>query len=639
VSESPPPPSQASGAGPLAGARELLKAGRAADLAERLLAVIGGEALWERDQVLDALPSLADGAALLEPLGEALRDPAAAERRNAARSAMAALAAQGSVAAAETLAVLSTLLREDRDIDVRVLAGTALGESGNPAAVLPLAAALADREPNVAAAAADALGVLGAPAALEPLVGAAREGDLWVRAAAIVSLGALGDRRAVPALREAVGDEFLAEAAATALGQIGEPEALDALRPLAERDHPARRAAQRAAARIIASHPKVQPPDWLRDSVAGMESRLADRLARGDEGAAVLLGIAGTEDAARILLAALDSPQSTAAAAALALLPAGPARRQFLPRLPGLAPEAQAAVLTALPALVDIESVEAVAALLGTNDEVTAAAVEALARSDESLVVPYLMRALERPRSRMAAVRALGRAGNVRCEPLASLLDDEDPAVRRAAAEGLSRCATPEIRAQLSVALSSERDAAARRALIDALGTSGGAEAVRELERHLDDPDAATRFAAVRALGHTRAPEALPPLVRVLAEQEHDFQAAALHALGELGDPRAAEPLARHLLDPDRDLRRAAAFAMRDLASPRAVEYLVAALGDPVWSVRHAAVRTLGAVGAVSALPDLERLATDDPDVMVRNAAREAVAALARPDDEHERTA
>jgi hypothetical protein len=140
---------------------ELLRSRGAEALAEALLAEASAEPDWRRHAMLQRLGEARGAGALLAPLTEALRDGLNAERRNAARSLLAALAARGARVSDQALGRLGELVTGDADGDVRVLAATALGESGNPQARLPLEAALGDAEDNVVSAAADALGVLG----------------------------------------------------------------------------------------------------------------------------------------------------------------------------------------------------------------------------------------------------------------------------------------------------------------------------------------------------------------------------------------------------------------------------------------------------------------------------------------------
>ncbi len=597
---------------------------------DAVLTRIASERQWERQNALDELRRVSGPAPLLAPLIEAIRDPARPERRNAARSALAWLAAEETPSAGLVLDTLLTLATDERDTDVRVLAASALGESRNPEARQALERALVDPEPNVAAAAADGLGVLGDARAVEALTSAVERASFWVQVAAVVSLGRLRDPRALPALTRASTNPLLSAAAAAALADIADPAGMPALRPLIERGNPVRVTALAAAARILAANPEVSPPEWLRESLQGEEAELDARFRESGDGAAAhLLGITGSEEAAALLADALSSPYAAEATAGLVALPPEVASTVLTERIMDAPSEIRTAILTVLPPLRDAEAVARVVSCLSEPDaETQAAVVELLARSDEQILMPQLLRALNDPSLRGVAVRVMGRLSDARCAPLASLLTDPDANVRKAAAEGLSRCATMDIREQIAVALRKEPDRAAQHALVSALGTAGGEDAVRELVPLLEYAEPSLRFAVLQALGRTGSEAALPPLIEALGDPTPEIQAAALHALGELGDPRAAAPLAERLTDSDRDIRRTAAFALRDLAPSAATEHLLRALDDPAWSVRSAAVRTLAIIGAREAVPRLRELAASDADPLVRSTAAAALREL-----------
>ena len=72
----------------------------------------------------------------------------------------------------------------------------------------------------------------------------------------------------------------------------------------------------------------------------------------------------------------------------------------------------------------------------------------------------------------------------------------------------------------------------------------------------------------------------------------------------------------------------AALLALGQIGGPKAEATLVTAAGRPLYLVRHAAARGLGTMRARGQLELLERLAVDDPVLIVRDAAREAVARI-----------
>jgi HEAT repeat protein len=610
-------------------AQRIVADGNAAALADALVREVGSGESWRRHRALANLRGVDPALPLVPRLFDALRDEADAERRNAARSMLAVLAAPDALSSSTVLGPLEQLATSDPQSDVRVLAASAMGESGNCEARAALERALEDPDTNVVSAAADALGLLGDPRAVDALVATTERGEFWSRIAAVVALGRLRDRRAISALAAATADPLLAEAAATALGEIGDPAGLEPLRPLIEHAAPgARDAAERAAAGILSAHPSTPVPEWLRNAVRDRVDELTACLQRSDEDdcAVRLLGAAGTPRAARVLVDAFARPELRAAAAAgIAMLPHAIASAAILARVPAAPDEERAALLASLPAL-SSATADVVIGLLSASDAAArAAAADALGRSEPDAVLPALLAALETPARRLGAAEALARLSEPPAAPLASLLGDADARVRAAAADGLARAAAREHREAIAAALREEDDDQAKRALVRALGAAGGAEALDTLVPLLRAADAPLRFSVVRALGMTGAAEALPHLLDALADADAGIQVTALRALGELGDPRAAAPVAARLDAGHRDMRRTAASALHALAPAGVVDRLVAALDDGDWEIRLAAVRTLRRIGAQQAAEPLRRLAEGEMDPLVRREAEEAL--------------
>lgn len=605
-----------------AAAIAMAAAGREAEVVEGVLSALAGTDAALRARLLERLRRAPGLDFLLEPLADALGDAARPQRRNAARSALAALGQPDAPATGAAIDRLGRLLEHSPDPDVRILAAVSLGETGSGSAARFLSSALVDPDPNVASAAAEALGLLRAESALPALEEAARDGPTWVRLAAVVALGRVADPAARGVLEDCLETPELADAAAHALGEIGDAGALDALASVAG---PATEAALEASARILAAHPSVEPPAALRDAAAARLDLLAGRfVAEGDEEAARLMGVAGTPGAVEVLLDQLRrEDRGPAALAGLQLAPAERVQAPILARLPKAAPEERTLLLAAVPALRDERSLELLTRLFEDPDaEVRGAAADVFGRSAVPLALAVLEAAAEVPARRAAAVEALGRVGAPACDLLLRFLADPLPDVRRAAAEALGRCGTPEAARTVASALSAESAPGVRAALLSALGRSGGAEAARELARQLRHHDVEVRYRAALALGRSGAGEALPPLLEALSDEAEEVRAAALRALGELGDPRGAGPAAAFLDDPELDVRRTAAVTLRELAPPEALDRLLGALRDPDWQVRLAAVRALVRLGGGAVGPYLERVAEEDPDPLVRRAAR-----------------
>lgn len=607
-------------------AGRVLASGEAAEFAEALMRELGGEAVWRRERVLERLGKV-PGAGLLVPhFAAALGDPRNPERRNAARSALAALGSPTSVNCAAATTALGELMLHSHDVDTRLLAAAALGEAGNARARADLETALGDPDANVAAAAAEALGLLGDTRAVPALLDVAERGDFWVRATALLALGRLRDPRGLPALATATSDPLLAPAAAEAAGQIGDPAGLELLRGMLTSDE-GRSSALAAVARIYGANPELEVPDWLRTATAVDEAELRRRFAEeSDPAAARLLGIAGTREAAIALVDGIGRDDLRAmASVGLASLPRDLRVEVILRRLEQVSPPATTLLLESLPRLSEPEEIEAVVRHLGDADaEVRAAAAEVLGRSDADLVLPALLRALEQPELRLGTVLAFGRLGRERCGPLLRLVADDSVEVRIAAVSGLARCGAGEVPV-LASRIEAEQDDRVREALVAALGEIGGDEVVPILAGVLDRSSTALRFAAARALGRTHSGRALNPLLKALRDEAPEVRIAALSALGELGDPRAFAVVGDHLDEGSRELRRTAVRAFARMADPTTAAPLLRSLEDPDREVRLTAIETLGRIGGAEAEAALATRVDVEPDPIVRNAASRTV--------------
>ena len=234
---------------------------------------------------------------------------------------------------------------------------------------------------------------------------------------------------------------------------------------------------------------------------------------------------------------------------------------------------------------------------------------------------------------------------------LESALQDEDPGVRRNAADALGAMQSDGIRALPALATISlaDRDSSVRAAAINALTDIGAPEPLLldnavDLLDHPDqtvraraawaigklDPEIAematsrlsellttdraidARFGAAWAFGRMRLarPEALGALCRGLSDSEGDVRAEVAKAIGRTGPPAApsAVPgLVALLVDADPFAREQAAIALRriEAASPEAIDGLRGLLTDPIPYVSKAAAETLETLSgsAESGLP------------------------------------
>lgn len=138
--------------------------------------------------------------------------------------------------------------------------------------------------------------------------------------------------------------------------------------------------------------------------------------------------------------------------------------------------------------------------------------------------------------ARRLAVQRLANRPRVReAQRLAALLrTDEDPMIRRIAAVGLGRIATPEARLALDAALADENEFVRRRAA-ESLGRVGDSQALAPLHRVLlEDPDPEVRRSAALALGRLRRLDSVDTLVTAQSDSDPSVRQAATAALARL---------------------------------------------------------------------------------------------------------
>ena len=204
-----------------------------------------------------------------------------------------------------------------------------------------------------------------------------------------------------------------------------------------------------------------------------------------------------------------------------------------------------------------------------------------------------------------------------------------------------------------------------------ALDEEPGARAeLRRLFKETDDADLRRYLALV--LGRTRDPQAVPLLTAALKDGDDRTRIYALWALGALGDRSAREPLVATLADPDPGIRKTAAYALGEVGDKSVIPRLEPLLADGTPDVRWNAALSLARLGSDAGVPVLEtmadrrllgqvpeitpeqqeeamvsalhalaavagegerplfvRLSREDPNLKVRQAALEALAALA----------
>jgi HEAT repeat protein len=195
----------------------------------------------------------------------------------------------------------------------------------------------------------------------------------------------------------------------------------------------------------------------------------------------------------------------------------------------------------------------------------------------------------------------------------------------------------PGIREEVRRLFAETDDEQMKRYLALVLGYTQDPEAVPLLIEALDDSSSETRIYALWGLGKTNDPRAVSPLLEALEDPDPGIRKTAAFGLGELGDPEAIPELAPLLDDEAVDVRWNAALALANLGSDLGVPVLYRMLDrshtaqipdiTPAQTEEAmiSAVRALASLKHLEAHDRLDRLATDDPNLKVRQAAIEAL--------------
>jgi HEAT repeat protein len=158
-------------------------------------------------------------------------------------------------------------------------------------------------------------------------------------------------------------------------------------------------------------------------------------------------------------------------------------------------------------------------------------------------------------------------------------------------------------------------------------------EALRRASGPSRNHSGKVRLAAIEALGDLKgaAAEAVPELLPLVNDPDVDVRRAVVEALGEIGEAQAVQGLCSGLRDADDAVRATSAEGLGRLGEPAAVAAadLVRLLGDRTARVRREAATALGRLGANTpeVLAGLQK-AAEDADKGVRGQAAQALRKL-----------
>jgi len=275
--------------------------------------------------------------------------------------------------------------------------------------------------------------------------------------------------------------------------------------------------------------------------------------------------------------------------------------------------------IEALGKLQAVEAVDALTSLAESRDFFLAfAAIDALMRIGDSHNISRLVPLLEDELLRSAAADALGLLGNeTAIEPLVELLN-RDAGTTRAIANALSNLSARFEKnyregAHIADLVREKINQSGTQHLLNALNDSSPDElrSLASVLGWLQGPQ--VERAMVHLLGRpTARKEVVEALVRygerviyLLTEQlgssDIDTRKAAVIALGRISDPKAVPDLVR-ILTTDPNLVIVTAGALAKIGDPQSFEVLIGLLGHPDAAVRQAIIAALNSLGH----PDME---------------------------------
>lgn len=189
---------------------------------------------------------------------------------------------------------------------------------------------------------------------------------------------------------------------------------------------------------------------------------------------------------------------------------------------------------------------------------------------------------------------------------------------------------------------SRREDIPVRRYLVLVLGKLQDRAAVPALLASAKDPDGETRLYSIWALGMLADPLAIETVLESSRSEDSGARKMAAYVLGKIGRAQAIPRLRVLLEDPVADVRWNAAIALASLQDRTGLPVLRSMI-DRIALARQAALTSdqseVAMVSALKAfallrdgesLPMLDRLAREDPNLRVREAARQAVEATRR---------
>jgi HEAT repeat protein len=201
---------------------------------------------------------------------------------------------------------------------------------------------------------------------------------------------------------------------------------------------------------------------------------------------------------------------------------------------------------------------------------------------------------------KLAVIQGLGTFNTKRSlRPFIKLLDDKEPKIRSAAAEGLARIASMGdlIAVDVMKQLARGSDEELKSIALISLGMAGKYMALDGLIELLGSPNATIRQDAVESLGRIADEKAVPALLGLLKDEDQMVRSRVCYALAQIGSSAATKPLLELLEDKEPGVRSAAAYAVGIIGDDDAIEPLLAAFKEADQNERWSLASALSSFG------------------------------------------
>ncbi len=209
---------------------------------------------------------------------------------------------------------------------------------------------------------------------------------------------------------------------------------------------------------------------------------------------------------------------------------------------------------------------------------------------------------------------------------LAALAEDDEPAVRHAAARALVQWTQPGLDPSLISAYLRDEDPAVRQVVVSCLGDHDESTATGLLLSLVTDPDVAVREATLEALSGRTGEAVAVAVLAAARDPAPSVRTAAVRALTSLVIDSVTGPSVAPDVLCQLKSRRAAGEALNDRHMASVIAALLTAAGDEDNGVRFSAVSGLAVCSPIEAMPTL-LIGLQDQSRSVRRAAVEALAA------------